>query len=252
MSKKKLIILGIVFVFVLKCVQCFPFFCSQALVYMIKKEDIQSVSRILSLGVNPNIATTKNSWLLALVEKGPEFPLIEACNTGNVSIVRLLLQYGASTDPASYPGYNPFDAYLTRYDPDDVEMTRVLLESGVPCNWPSAYYGEPIMRAAGMSVENGIYDAENTEGIICIVEMLLNGRSIEEVDKQYGYTALMKAAFVGNLRLVEWLIERGADVDAKDGIGETALDYATRGGSQYSKEMETYLISVMSDEEQIY
>ena len=40
-------------------------------------------------------------------------------------------------------------------------------------------------------------------------------------------TALMYAAFSGSKATVELLIEKGADVNSKDNLGFTALDYST-------------------------
>ncbi len=54
------------------------------------------------------------------------------------------------------------------------------------------------------------------------------GRNIDERDSfQKKYTALMVASREGDFRLAEWLIERGANVNAKTPDGHTALMYAS-------------------------
>ena len=35
---------------------------------------------------------------------------------------------------------------------------------------------------------------------------------------QYGRTAVMQAAYGGHLSVVEYLVDRGADIDAKDDV----------------------------------
>jgi ankyrin repeat protein len=52
------------------------------------------------------------------------------------------------------------------------------------------------------------------------------GVNIEFPDED-GLTALTCAAFSGNKRAVQLLIEKGADVSARDRLGLTALGYVT-------------------------
>jgi len=62
------------------------------------------------------------------------------------------------------------------------------------------------------------------------VELLLKkGANVNAKDK-YGGTALMYAAVKGHKEVVELLIENGADVNAKNIMGKTALMSASRGG----------------------
>jgi ankyrin repeat protein len=59
-----------------------------------------------------------------------------------------------------------------------------------------------------------------------IVELLLQkGADIEAKDK-YGYTVLHKAARYSKLEIVNLLLEKGANIEAKDKYGETALHKA--------------------------
>ena len=59
-----------------------------------------------------------------------------------------------------------------------------------------------------------------------IVKYLLeNGADINAKDN-YGTTALMKASSNGQLEIVQFLIENGADINIKNNEGKTALDVA--------------------------
>ena len=61
--------------------------------------------------------------------------------------------------------------------------------------------------------------------------LLERGADVHARDK-LGETALMKAARLGNYPVVQLLIEFGADVHAIDATGGTALSYATRFGQE--------------------
>ena len=62
-----------------------------------------------------------------------------------------------------------------------------------------------------------------------IKELLKKGADLEAKDK-YGDTALMRAAFKGQLDVVKCFVELGADLDEKDGVGKTALMIAAAWG----------------------
>ncbi len=55
-----------------------------------------------------------------------------------------------------------------------------------------------------------------------IKELLKKGANVNARNK-YGETALMKAAIIGQLDVVKCLVECRADLDVKDGVGRTAL-----------------------------
>jgi ankyrin repeat protein len=73
-----------------------------------------------------------------------------------------------------------------------------------------------------------IADLAYSGDIYNISNELSKGRFIDEKDSfQKKYTALMVASREGDFRLAEWLIERGANVNAKTPDGHTALMYAS-------------------------
>ena len=57
-----------------------------------------------------------------------------------------------------------------------------------------------------------------------------------------GVTVLHSAASKGELEVVKWLVERGADIEARDGRERTPLDIA----KEYSSDAEVHDIRVIS------
>jgi ankyrin repeat protein len=95
---------------------------------------------------------------------------------------------------------------------------RRLLDAGVEIN---ARYGNDLtvlMWAAGYAEGGGSLDAE------AVVNLVLDrGADINAADNR-GRTALMIAADAGHAGMVDVLIARGAARDLKDKDGKTALD----------------------------
>lgn len=59
-----------------------------------------------------------------------------------------------------------------------------------------------------------------------IVDLLIREGADIDAKNNNGETALMYAAKRGCLSTLAWLLERGADVTAKDKDGKTAIDWA--------------------------
>jgi ankyrin repeat protein len=80
-------------------------------------------------------------------------------------------------------------------------------------------------------------------GDSALVKSLVNkGADLHAKDAD-GHTILMSAASGGNLELVKYLIDQGADVNAKDDHGATALRWANMFMNPNSAEIVRYLQS---------
>ena len=102
----------------------------------------------------------------------------------------------------------------------DVEAMKVLLEGGADPLTPSAENTTPLMVAAGLDIWNpgedggslGGQEEEVLEAVRMLVELANDVNAVNDL----GETALHGAAFRGVNIVVEYLVEQGARIDARD------------------------------------
>ncbi len=91
-----------------------------------------------------------------------------------------------------------------------------------------------VMLLAGLAyagdLDKGLAEAVAAGDIPKLRILLARGADVNAANKE-GETALMVAALEGRTEMVRFLIERGADLEARDVVGATALLYAALGGS---------------------
>ena len=238
---------GIIYIITLLLVACIwiiavnsDWYKTEKLIKAIKSEDIIEIERLLKTGIDPHKTDVQPSWVWTLLESSPNRPLTIACKTGNLEIVKMLIDYGATAEPIDGTGYSPLNAALFYYQPDDIELVNVLLDNGADINEVEDV--ELVFIAAKMTPKvydkhktNGTvfasgYDENTAKGITEIVCILLNNRSVN-ITTESGETLLMFSAKSGNEYLVKYLLDNGADVSLVDYKGRTALDYAIQSNN---------------------
>ena len=149
----------------------------------------------------------------------------------DVEVVRLLLKHGA--DPNDNGGSN----YLilgTAVTNEDVEVARLLLEHGADPNARNGFGNTPLHEAAWEGVLADI------PGVLFFLQgkyvkmmrLMLDHGADPNAKGFQGETPLMRA--VGFTAGVKLLLARGADIDAIDAKGNTALIHAATDGARLS------------------
>lgn len=74
-----------------------------------------------------------------------------------------------------------------------------------------------------------IFDMAITYDNIQMVNYLIDqGKDVNETTRKSGFTALMGAACYGRVEIVKILLEKGADQNARDSKGFSAIDFARK------------------------
>jgi len=198
---------------------------STPFMYAVLYTDAPTIERLIKLGADPNrhndAGATALMWAALDLEKtkvllahGADVNaksddsrtalMVAASRPGNSATVKLLLEHGANPNPTSNPGAES-SPLLEASLAGDAESIQALLEKGA----------EP--KEAGTAIGN----AAAADCMKCID--LLMARKIEPLQ----YTiALQGVVVLNNPALTKMMIDHGADVNAADPLGRTALMYA--------------------------
>ncbi len=193
--------------------------------------DAKEILRLLSEGFDVNHLGKDGLSLLSYAVSGSQ-----------LSLVKLLLAKGA--DPKADGG----SSMVTAADLNNLEMLQCLLSAG---GNPNAHFGTildtPLIWAArrasvdavSLLLRNGANPNEQNAlgwsplmvaGSGAVARILIDhGADLNARDKK-GMTALMSAAMWGKLDRVDLLLKAGADTALADARGWTAETYAEKGG----------------------
>ncbi len=155
------------------------------------------IEQLLVRGANPNAQTTgvvpvrgwqqlDGSW----VNFTGQTPFLRAALSGDVTLMRLLLNYSANPNLATAGGTTP-----------------LMAAAGI--NW-----------VAGRTFTHS--PQESLEAVRLCVEL---GNDVNAVNSM-GFTAMHGAANRGSDDIIRFLAEKGAKLDAKDAEGRTPMDFA--------------------------
>jgi ankyrin repeat protein len=186
--------------------------------------------------LNPLLLTTPERARLKLTDMGLNFDsatFVHSANRGDSAAVKLFLRAGIDVDET------PFDqtAAVAAAEEGHLEIVRLLAEAGANMNrallasaggknkavFEYLLSRNPEEKALAGALHVAAGDGDRTD----LVRRLLD-RGVD-VNAEWGGTALMSAAYYGNLDILKLLIERGANVHAVNKEGETALHYGARG-----------------------
>ena len=228
---------------------------------------------LLDRGADPNLAGAGWNALHQAVRTrrmnvgfGAPGP-IPAGSTDSIDVIRKMLARGVDVDARmTRNGMNDGQrnrlnrlgatAFFLASKVTDVEAMKVLLEGGADPLIPSAENTTPLMVAAGLDIWNpgedggslGGQEEEVLEAVRMLVEL---GNDVNAVN-DLGETALQGAAFRGVNIVVEYLVEQGARIDARDRNGWTpwAIAYGFSYSDFYKAQKHTAELLARYHEEQ--
>jgi ankyrin repeat protein len=187
------------------------------------------MKQLLDKGADPNARLSRKVWYsgynfdLAGVDEIGATPFWRAAYGADVEAMKLLVSYGAEpTIPTIKPAGRPRTGDGDRLNVQDV--------SGLP---PVAVGGPavtPLQAAAGVGYGEGF--AANSHryapsGLLAAVKYLIEetGADVNAADHE-GNTALHHAAARGDVEMIKYLVSKGADVTRVNREGQTTADMA--------------------------
>lgn len=222
---------------------------STPLLFAVGRENVECVRLLLDRGADPSATDShRGAAIFTAIEKGNEeivtmliergartdvlgkqngdTPLIAAAKTGNVAMVRALLDKGADVLAKNSEGEDALTFFAARK-----ELRRsfadVLARHGVDVSAPAHIEPLPEALRAPSPWFRLVYAGE----LDAMRAALAKGQPVDERD-EYGATALMYAVDAEYNELVEMLIDAGADVLAKDSEGTSVSGYVSLRGNE--------------------
>jgi ankyrin repeat protein len=187
-------------------------------------------------GVAPLWATEDVQW--APIEWSPE-PVVNQEKTNYLALMKLLLAHGEN--PNARIKEEPWEriqsenqkwikepgatAFFRAAQAWDVSALKLLKDNGADPTIPTNVGTTPLMAAAGLGWAP-MYSTTADPTTMATVQYFISlGADVNAQDK-LGYTALHGAAFIGNLQVIQYLVDHGAKTDAKTKSGDTVADLA--------------------------
>lgn len=235
---------------------------SRLLIDAIRNEDCGVVEEILAK--RPTCVNAPHSMIpiglyTLITERRMDYPLIEACATGNVEIINALIELGADVNLNN--GLTPLYVIYSSKTDNWYEISQILIKNGASLNYTTEYSGgkssvlqdivqvrsgsalpgykpeskEEVYKAFNYALENCDHNNVNWMRVlqhsvsndrIEIVKLLLDQEYCTVNDTSVGMTALMFAARDSTPEMVQLLLDYGADKNIKSTDGKTAYDYA--------------------------
>lgn len=159
------------------------------------------------------------------METAPNFPWM--VTTDPMPVIKKLLDAGAnpnalinSTPRARMREGSPRIVFATALMraafAGDLELVKLLLAHGADPHIQSSDRETTLMAACGLAFINGYHRQKSPAERLEVVKLMVDlGEDVNHADS-YGITPLMAAANLGDINIVRYLIDKGADLGAHD------------------------------------
>jgi ankyrin repeat protein len=185
-----------------------------ALIWAVRESNIECEKLLISAGANVNATGNFD-----------QTPLMEAAKNGDGASVDLLLENGADVNAANMHGAT---ALIFAADANSAYCMRQLVNLRADVNASALFDMSTLTYHTALSVAaRSASRSNNTEAIRYLASVAgERPRTDLDVPELNGFTPLMESARNGNVHAVEILVNLGANVNASDRMGRTALTWA--------------------------
>eukprot|EP00574_Skeletonema_japonicum_P007495 CAMPEP_0201715274 /NCGR_PEP_ID=MMETSP0593-20130828/1489_1 /ASSEMBLY_ACC=CAM_ASM_000672 /TAXON_ID=267983 /ORGANISM="Skeletonema japonicum, Strain CCMP2506" /LENGTH=197 /DNA_ID=CAMNT_0048204721 /DNA_START=14 /DNA_END=607 /DNA_ORIENTATION=+ len=152
----------------------------------VRNNDITTIQHLLSTSTSSTTTTTTNQIINAQDENGIT-PLIEACISGNIQIVHLLLNAGCPAQPKPGFRHSPLRGATVC---GNHHLIPLLLKSGADPNAASDGNRTPLMGACFLRKGVVVDEDENEKSVLCVKALLEDERVDPTVRNSFGESAL--------------------------------------------------------------
>ena len=214
----------------------------------IASNDTVIAQKLLQQGVNPNVRIVgqkcepliflvfKKNWFTLPSKKIGDRPKSLYSITAEEKCLLVLLKFGANPNVRNSLGQTVLEIAIMWCLP---EIVKLLLLNGADPNIKGTNGLTPLMKATIL----GIQDARPMEDKLKIMVYLLDSGAEIDAQTPEGKTALMYAVGNARIEVVELLVSSGASFDITDKQGNQARDIVTRGIDSRHR---TYLNKILS------
>ena len=192
---------------------------------------------------------------ISIISEANQTPLTIACKSSNEKIIKLLVENGAKVNKDSIAGFSPLIVLLQSDEQNRFAVARYLIDNGADIN--ATTNNKISVLKSCLEVSPNDDEETKQEGIQFFEYLLESGvnqntlsphnlltyaaqcnnekavkyildKGIDSVNScdESGYTALMRASYMGHSGVVELLLSSDANKSIKNKEGKTSLDLA--------------------------